>query len=124
MELNLYAAWIGIFLGFLAGAIPGMFFHKDEWLGGYGSWRRRMLRLAHISFFGIGFINLAFALTAKNLPLTSSTLSSMLLITGAFTMPMVCYLSAWKKFFRNLFFIPVLSLIIGVGSFLIKVLFT
>ena len=51
--LHLYAAWIGIFMGFLAGAGLGLFFHRDGWLGGYSSWPRRMARLGHISFFGI-----------------------------------------------------------------------
>ena len=62
MTANLLAAWIGFSLGCLAGAIPGLFFHRDDWLGGYASWQRRMIRLAHIAFFGIGFLNLGFAL--------------------------------------------------------------
>ena len=51
--LNFYAAWIGILLGFVAGVVLGFFFHREDWLGGYHSWRRRMVRLGHISFFGI-----------------------------------------------------------------------
>src|SRR4051812_205671 len=51
-DLNIAAAWIGILCGVLGGAVVGLFFHRDEWLGGYGSWRRRLARLGHISFFG------------------------------------------------------------------------
>ena len=61
MMVNLHAAWIGFFAGCLAGAIPGLFFHGSDWLGGYASWPRRMIRLGHVAFFGIGFLNLAFA---------------------------------------------------------------
>ena len=76
--LHLYAAWIGIFMGFLAGAGMGLFFHRDDWLGGYSSWPRRMARLGHISFFGIGFLNLLFGLTltAVSLPPTHSRIAS------------------------------------------------
>ena len=112
--LHLYAAWIGIFMGFLAGAALGLFFHRDGWLGGYSSWPRRMARLGHISFFGIAFINLAYgvSLTVSE-KIVASSLASALLICGAIGMPLVCFLSAFKKPYRHLFLIPVLSLIIG-----------
>ena len=32
-------------------------------MGGYGSFRRRLARLGHISFFGLGFLNLLLAFT-------------------------------------------------------------
>ena len=28
--LNFYAAWIGILLGFVAGAVLGLFFHREN----------------------------------------------------------------------------------------------
>jgi hypothetical protein len=122
MMMNLHAAWIGFLLGCLAGAIPGLFFHKSDWLGGYASWQRRMIRLAHIAFFGIGFINLSFALTAKTLGIDAGLQTiSTLLIAGAVTMPAVCYLSAWKPVFRNLFFIPAGSVTIGIALFVWRI---
>lgn len=126
--VNLYAAWIGIFLGFATGALIGLFFHRDDWLEGYSSWSRRMLRLGHISFFGLGFINLAFALTTAHLDLTAPGAAtaarwcSWLFIVGAITMPLLCFLSAYKKEFRHLFFIPVASLILAAGILLAGVL--
>lgn len=56
--------------GALSGAIVGLFFYRDEWMGGYNSWRRRLTRLGHISFFGLGFLNLIFAATAVQLSLS------------------------------------------------------
>ncbi len=35
--LNLGAAWTGILLGVLSGAAYGLFFHRANWLDGYGS---------------------------------------------------------------------------------------
>ena len=107
MSINLYAAWIGFLLGAIAGATSGLFFHREEWLGGYSDWRRRMVRLGHISLFGIGFLNLGFALTVQALELQVGVqLPAYLLIVGAVMMPLVCYLSALRKSFRHLFFIP------------------
>ncbi|HMF37455.1 MAG TPA: hypothetical protein VKF17_12475, partial [Isosphaeraceae bacterium] len=62
-DLNLTVAWLAILLGLISGTLLGLFFHREDWLGGYGSWRRRMLRLGHISFFGTGLLNLSFALS-------------------------------------------------------------
>ena len=121
--LNIYAAWIGMLLGCIAGAIPGLFFHDKDWLGGYSSWRRRMMRLAHISFFGIAFINLAFGLTARALELSDgTTAASWLLIVGAVAMPSVCYLAAIRDGFRRLFFIPAGSVTTAVALFLWRLL--
>ena len=119
--INLYAAWIGIFLGLCAGAAEGLFFHDEGWRGGYGSWRRRMVRLGHVSFFGIGFINLAYALSLTPLGIDNpAPWPSILLVIGAASMPLVCYLSAFQKLFRHLFFIPAGSVIAGVALFLFR----
>lgn len=37
-------------------------------------------------------------------------------------MPLVCYLSAARKTFRHLFFIPALSVTLGVAVFLVRIL--
>ncbi|HXR49058.1 MAG TPA: hypothetical protein VN784_16610, partial [Candidatus Limnocylindrales bacterium] len=57
---NLFLAWLWILLGFVTGMALGLFFHHENWLGGYGSFKRRMYRLGHISFFGLGAVNLLF----------------------------------------------------------------
>jgi len=112
---NLYAAWIGILLGCLGGAVQGLFFRKENWMGGYGSWTRRMMRLGHISFIGIALINIAFAMTASTMGIENEIyIPSVLFIIASVGMPLVCYLSAIKDTFRHLFFIPALSVIAGI----------
>jgi len=119
IEINLYSAWIGMLLGGIFGAIQGLFFHQKDWLGGYGSWTRRMMRLGHISFFGIAFINIGFVLTVNVLDIEEEVfIPSALFIIGAIGMPLICYLSSYKKVVRHLFFIPALSIIGGVVSLL------
>ena len=116
--VNLWVGWIGILAGLVAGAVIGLFFHDDDWLGGYGSWRRRMLRLGHISFFGIGFINVIFAITVRLDVEGPLVVSSWLLIASAAAMPAICFLSSWRRPFRHLFFVPVLCLVAGVSVLL------
>jgi len=120
-SINLSAGWIGILLGFCTGAVLGLFFYKEDWLGGYSSWPRRMTRLGHISFFGIGFINLGYAFTVASFDhVTFSPIIGYLLITGAISMPLICFLSAYKINFRHLFPLPVLSLSTAVVLFIVQ----
>lgn len=120
-RLNIQAAWIAIMVGFIAGAILGLFFHDESWMGGYDSWRRRLCRLGHISFFGLSFINFAYVYTANYLNLTAKPLISFLFICALFTMPLICFLSAWKTAFRKLFFIPVASVVFATALFLVEI---
>ena len=114
--INITAAWIGFALGCVSGAIPGLFFHKSEWLGGYMSWPRRLIRLAHISFFGLGFLNLGSGLTSNMLSI-DSPIASILMIIGAVMMPTVCYACAIRPALRHLFFIPAGSVLIAIILF-------
>lgn len=122
MMINMNVAWIGFLLGCFAGIVPGLFFHNNDWLGGYTSWSRRMIRLAHIAFFGIGFLNLLFFLSVEILGLeTRLQTISTLLIVSAIAMPAVCYLSAWKPVFRHIFFIPAMSITIAIALFIWRI---
>lgn len=118
---NLLAGWMAMLVGAITGAIIGLFFHREEWMGGYSSFRRRMARLGHISFWGIGFINLLFALSVKALELSTMhvRVASWAFILALVTMPLCCFLTAWRKPFRHLFPAPVLSVVAGIVSFLI-----
>lgn len=118
---NLIGGWIGMLAGVISGAVAGLFFHQEGWLGGYGSYPRRMMRLGHISFFGIGFLNLFFAATVREifLPPLYVTVASNALIVGAIAMPACCFLSAWRKPFRHFFPIPVVAVLTGILAILI-----
>ncbi len=120
-DINYHLAWIAILTGLVTGTGMGLFIHNENWLGGYGCWRRRMLRLGHISFFGTGFLNLAFALSVRHLGLERAPIvASVGFVVGALAMPTVCFLSAWRQSCRHLFAIPVGSLIVAVADFLFR----
>lgn len=121
--VNLYAGWIAILVGLIAGAVIGSFFHQEAWLDGYGSWRRRMLRLTHISLVGTGLLNLAFAFSCDSLDMAPPRIASVLFLVGCVAMPTVCLLSAWRRAFRHLFFIPVVSLLLATADLIHRGLF-
>jgi len=113
-QINLVLAWAGILAGFVSGLVLGLFFHREDWLGGYSSFKRRVYRLAHISFFGLGAVNLFFYLTARLIAGTGLlAFASWALIVGAVTMPLCCILMAHIPRVQALFAVPVLSLIAG-----------
>lgn len=115
-QLHIMFGWGSILLGVLSGAVLGLFFHREDWAGGYGSFRRRMLRLGHIAFFGLGFLNLLFGFTLQSIALPQPYLQSASLgfVLGALTMPLCCLLAAWRKPLRHLFPVPVLSIVAGI----------
>jgi hypothetical protein len=122
MQINLLAAWVGMLLGFLSGLALGLFFHREDWLGGYGSFTRRMYRLAHISLFGLGAVNFFFYFTARALPAgTLLSLASSAFIAGAITMPICCLLMAHFPNTRSLFALPVVSLVAGGALTVVEV---
>lgn len=119
MQANLICGWIAILLGLLGGALIGLWFHHEQWLGGYSSWARRMLRLAHISLVGTGLLNILFALSIRSSESTFAwQVASWLFVGGAISMPTICGLSAWRKPIRNLFFVPVLCLVLATFAYL------
>ena len=115
LKISLVLAWLWILLGFVSGSVLGLFFHRENWLGGYGSFKRRMYRLAHISFFGLGAVNLFFWLTVKTLPDSNPlvVVASWGFVVGAITMPLCCLIMAhWPKM-HLIFSVPVVSLLLA-----------
>ena len=121
VDLNLMAGWSGIVLGFVSGGLMGLGFRRDDWLGGYGALRRRMVRLGHIAFFGLGFVNIAFALSIAAVAIQEpwQRIASAAFIVGAATMPLCCYLTAYRERHWPLFHIPVFSLLLGAVALVI-----
>lgn len=119
--VNLYAGWLGMLGGVISGSVIGLSFYREEWLGGYASFQRRLLRLGHVSFFGIGLINIAFALTVwvAPMPIITRQVASISFIIALITMPICCFIVARRPSLRYLFPIPVAGVLIGIISVLV-----
>lgn len=123
-QVNLLVIWLAIVLGMVSGAVMGLAFHRAEWQGGYGSWRRRLMRLGHISFFGLAFVNMAFVQAAGFAGEPAGrliTIAGWSLVVATVAMPTVCFLSAWRQPMRHLFFIPVGGALIAATLTLIQI---
>src|SRR5437867_13417647 len=106
--INWFAGWGMILAGFLTGAALGMCFYREDFLGGYASFRRRILRLGHIALAALGMINILYSLSPlASEPSLGTRVASFGFIIGGITMPAVCFLTSWRAGFRRLFFIPV-----------------
>jgi hypothetical protein len=113
--MNWYFGWGLILTAFVTGAILGVFFYRDDFLGGYASFRRRTLRLGHIALAALGIINVLYSLSPMaSQPSLRGDVASIGFVVGGITMPGVCFLTSWRVGFRYLFFIPVSALIIAV----------
>jgi hypothetical protein len=111
VSLTWTAAWALVLVGFVSGAALGLGFHDAAFLGGYDSWRRRLLRLGHIACIALGLLQMAYALSpASRVDGTLGGACRALWFVGAFAMPTVCWLAAWRKPLRHLFALPVASL--------------
>ncbi|MDF3057571.1 MAG: hypothetical protein K0R17_1786 [Rariglobus sp.] len=118
-HFNLLVGWWGFLGGAASGALIGLRFHKPGWLGGYDALPRRLVRLGHIAFFGIGLINILYALSVGPLQTPWTSFASPLLAVAMVTMPANCFLTAWRPYFRHLFFIPAGATLLGIVALLI-----
>ena len=123
-QINLFLAWLWILLGFVSGMILGLFFRGEQWLGGYASFKRRMYRLGHISFFGLGALNLLFFLTVQHFSLLGQgvAVASWAFFMGAVAMPVCCGIMANFPKAHLIFVVPVVSLIFGGSLMLTAIL--
>ena len=113
--LNWQLGWWLVLLAFVTGAGLGLFFHRDDFLGGYNSFRRRIVRLGHIALAALGMLNVIFSYSPWPLPATAMGDSASLgFVVGGVAMPTVCFLTGWREGCRHLFFIPVVALMLAV----------
>ena len=147
---NLIAGWVMVLLGFIVGAIFVIFAPKEDWLGGYTSSRRRLLRLGHIALIALGTLNIIVWLVLKTthpsvgglhdtlkIPLRSASqnltaatnslcglpaLMAGLFLLGGVLMPITCFLSAMDFKWQYLFSLPAVFLIAGAILMIILLL--
>lgn len=113
VALGLIVAWSGIAMGITSGVVLGLGFANAQWLGGYGSWQRRLLRLGHIAPIGLGVLTGMAALTMRHCGTTSLVIPLCWAI-AVVGMPVVCALAAWRVPWRHAFVVPVMAAAIAI----------
>ena len=106
--------WWLVAAGFSTGAVFGILAQREDWLGGYTSRTRRLVRLGHIALIALGALNVVWPITTTAVSgrISADTIASFFIV-GGLTMGPTCFLTAWKWQLRALFVIPSTSLILG-----------
>jgi hypothetical protein len=89
--LNFYAGWTMVLLAFVSGAVIGLGFHREQFLGGYTALPRRLVRLGHIALAALGIMNVVFATSVSGGSGLVSA-ASISFVVGGITMPLACWL--------------------------------
>lgn len=110
---QLRVGWVLVLAGLVAGLLLGLGFHREEFLGGYASLRRRLVRLGHVALVALGALNVLWAMSASSLG--APALAGRLFIAGSFLMPLMCFLVAWQPKLRLAFAAPALCLVGALG---------
>jgi hypothetical protein len=108
--------WSLVLAGFLSGALLGLRFHDERFLGGYASLRRRLVRLGHIACVALGVLLVEVARAKAELGGSTALVGGFAL--GALLMPATCFLVAWRPRLRPLFVAPVVALVVPLVALL------
>ncbi len=108
--------WISVLAGVALGLYMGAKFQREDWLGGYGAFSRRMVRLAHVALVAIGILNIQFAESTARLLLSPvlETAASLALMAAAVLMPACCLWIAGRRRHFGIFTVPVACLAVGL----------
>jgi hypothetical protein len=102
----------------------GMRFQREDWLGGYNAFPRRMVRLAHVALVALGILNILYAQSTarQHLSSTLAGVASIAFMGAAVLMPACCLLLAARRRHFEFFAAPVgclaTGLILTIGGLL------
>jgi hypothetical protein len=101
-------ALAGIPIGLLSGLLLGMVANKSDGMGGYGSLRRRAMRLGHIAAVMLPLIAGFYALAASALDASAPLLAWAvpLWIAAAWGLVLVLFATGWRPRLRYLLPLP------------------
>ena len=115
-EINIRFGWCWLFIGIICAMCMGLYAFSPQWLGGYASLSRRLLRLGHVASMALPLTNILYGLCIPltNIPRILKQTGSYSMIIAAIAMPTVCLLCTFNSFFQCLFFIPALSFVYAI----------
>lgn len=113
---NEIVGWVAILVSLALGLYQGVKFQREDWLGGYTAFPRRMVRLAHVALAALGILNVQFAQSLPRLNLCPplAAVDSAALIAAAALMPACCLWLARRRSHFGIFAAPVACLAVGL----------
>ncbi len=115
-------AWCSFVLGISTGLILGLWsfdgpFPTPEWLGEYDSVSRRMTRLGHIAYFGLGFLTLLISWELPKLTLESreKMIAAKAMIFGNMALPLTLFAASIYHPLKYLMPIPALFVLLAMS---------
>jgi hypothetical protein len=121
-RLNRVVGWTSFVLGAGSGLAIGLWsfdgpLPAPPWIGEYGDLPRRLVRLGHIAFFGLGFLNLHLARELPDLALGAAgkRLASWLMNFGNILLPPALFAAALVAPAKYLLPIPALSVLAALA---------
>lgn len=121
-KLNIKFGWMWILLGIVSGMFLGMFAFNgplvlSDKMMDYASLPRRVLRLDHISFLALGFLNIAYGVSVNILEIKTSKFLSWLFIWGAIFMSAFLLVTVFYEPFKYTLIIPASFLFVAIVLF-------
>jgi hypothetical protein len=120
-EWNRRVGWVSACLGVATGAVMGLWsfdgpFPIPSWLGEYGDTARRLARLGHIAFFGLGILDLLLAheLRRSALGPRLKRLASWAMVFGNVFLPLTLFASAAYRPLKYLMGAPVAAVFLAL----------
>lgn len=120
-DWNRSVGWASIALGILSGLVLGMWsfdgpLDVPHALGAYGDTPRRLVRLGHIAFVGLGILDLLLAreLAQSSLGQRARTLAARAMVFGNLFLPPCLIASAFVPELKYLLSIPATSVFVAV----------
>ena len=116
--------WISVLAGLVMGLYMGMKFQREDWLGGYNAFPRRMVRLAHVALVALGMLNILYAQSAarQHIGPTLDHVASAAFMAAAVLMPACCLWIATRRRNFEFFAAPIgclaTGLILTIGGLL------
>jgi len=116
--------WFWVLGGLAMGLYMGMKFQREDWLGGYNAFPRRMVRLAHVAMVALGMLNILYAQSAarQHLNPTLANIASIAFMAAALLMPTCCLWIAARRRHFEFFAAPIgclaTGLILTIGGLL------
>ncbi|HYY69085.1 MAG TPA: hypothetical protein VE734_05090 [Terriglobales bacterium] len=113
---NEILGWAWVLGALIMGLYVGVKFQREDWLGGYGTLPRRMVRLAHVALAALGILNIEVGHTLPHtaLPATLARSASSAFIAAAISMPACCLWIASGRQDFSIFALPAGCLAIGL----------